>query len=85
MTQLARVMNDLSADEQLKVELMRAINADLTERFPSVQAAADAADTDWVQLYRVQRGLYAEVSIKWLLRLADRLNVNIRIRIERVP
>lgn len=71
----------LSVESQLKLELMRAINADLDRRFRTLSDAADYAGVDCLRLSRVRKLRHEYFSLNWLLRLAQSAKVRMRITV----
>lgn len=76
----------LDAEAQIKLALMRAIDADLSRRYRTLSEAAEAigVDVTWMRLSRIRGGRYEYFSIKWLLRLCAAANVHIRFEIDPV-
>ena len=66
----------------LKTVLARTILDDLAARKVSLKQAADTADVSYVRLYRMHSGDLRKFSIGWLLRVAERAGVKLRIRVE---
>lgn len=73
-----------SAEVQLKLALMRAIDTDLKKRFRTLADAAEYADVDHMRLSRIRSGRYEYFSITWLFRLAETAKVHIRINVDPV-
>lgn len=73
-----------SAEVQLKLALMRAIDTDLKKRFRTLADAAEFADVDHMRLSRIRSGRYEYFSITWLFRLAETAKVHIRINVDPV-
>lgn len=71
-------------EAQLKLALMRVIDADLKDRFKSLEEAAYYADVTPTRLSRMRCGRHDLFSINWLFRLADTACVPIRISIDSV-
>jgi hypothetical protein len=80
----------LDAEAQIKLALMRAIDADLRRRYRTLAEAAEAIGTDapmslaWPCLSRLRHGHHRYFSIPWLLRLASAAHVHIRFKIDPV-
>jgi predicted XRE-type DNA-binding protein len=73
-----------SAEVQLKLALMRAIDTDLKRRFRTLADAAEFANVDHMRLSRIRSGRYEYFSIQWLFRLAQTAKVHIRISVDPV-
>lgn len=73
-----------SAEVQLKLALMRAIDTDLKRRFRTLAQAAEFANVDHMRLSRIRSGRYEYFSINWLFRLAQAAHVHIRISVDPV-
>lgn len=74
----------LTSEAQFKLALMRAIDADLKQRFTTLAAAAEFADVTWMRLSRMRSGRHEFFSVNWLFRLADAAKVHIRISVDPV-
>jgi hypothetical protein len=72
---------DLSADAQLKLVIMRLIDARVREGFNTLQEAAGAAGINRVLLSRIRAGDHRRCSIAALLAVAERLGVRLRIEV----
>lgn len=70
------------AEAQLKVELIRCINAAVATRYQTLQRAADVADVDYQRLWLVKQEQHQYLSVRWLFALAGRLGVRIRIQVD---
>lgn len=74
----------LTAEVQLKLALMRAIDTDLKRRFRTLAQAAEYANVDHMRLSRIRSGRYEYFSINWLFKLAQTAQVHIRISVDPV-
>lgn len=73
-----------SAEAQLKIALMRAIDTDLRRRFRTLADAAEFTDVTWQRLSHVRCGRHELFSVAWLFDLADAAQVHIRISVDPV-
>lgn len=73
-----------SAEVQLKLALMRAIDTDLKKRFRTLAQAAEFANVDHMRLSRIRSGRYEYFSISWLFHLAQAAKIHIRISVDPV-
>lgn len=81
-------MSDKATREEapLKAVLMRTILDDLAARNIPLKQAAELAQTDYDRLNHMRRGGKGRYfSIGYLLRVAERTGVRLRIRVELVP
>lgn len=81
---MAQAPAPLGSEAQLKLALMRAIDADLKQRFPTLADAAEYADVTWMRLSRLRSMRHEYFSITWLFRLADAAQVGLRIHVDPV-
>lgn len=83
---MGALLPPLDAEAQIKLALMRAIDADLKRRYRTLIEAADAigGNLAWDQLSRIRNGRYEHFSLRWLLQLAANAQVHIRFHIDPV-
>jgi hypothetical protein len=72
------------AETQLKLALMRAIDADLKKNFRTIGEAAEYLEVEYMRLCRIGTGRHEMYSINWLFRLAEAAQVHIRISVDPV-
>lgn len=72
----------IEEEAQLKLVLIRTILEGLEVRDIKLREAADMADVSYVRLYRMHSGVHKHFSIGWLLRVAKRTGIDLRICVQ---